>query len=110
MIKVARYEAIASLIHAGRFKEAAEVLIRYEKGSEHDATYLYLDWKLERDGAAEPSAGTEEMLKSAAQANSHVMYLMTFKAKPISYPRFQKIEPGSEEEARYIWLLLSGGI
>lgn len=34
----ARYEAAASLIHAGRFEEAAEVLIRYEKESAHDAT------------------------------------------------------------------------
>ena len=38
----ARYEAVASLIHAKQFKEAAEILISYEKGSEQDAVYLYL--------------------------------------------------------------------
>lgn len=101
----ARYEAIASLIHAERYKEAAEILVRYEKGSEQDATYLYLDWKLENDGGQ--SGNAEEMLRVAAKANPHVMHLKTFRAKPIAYPRFQEIEPGSEAEARYIWLLIN---
>lgn len=103
----ARYEAIASLIHAKRFEEAAQILISYEKGSEHDAAYLYLDWKLEFDGSGGESASATEMLQTAANANSHVIHLKTFKTKSISYPRFQVIEPGSVEEARYIWLLLN---
>lgn len=104
----ARYEAIASLIHANRFKEAGELLVRYERGSENDATYLYLDWKLENEatgGASEEVAG---MLKKASAANSHVMHLMAFRAQTIAYPRHQRLEPGSKEEARYIWLLLNG--
>ncbi len=105
----ARYEAAASLIHAKRFEEAAEILIRYEKGSGHDAAYLYLDWKLEHDGSEGESSNAEEMLQAAMKANSHVMHLQTFKTKPIPYPKLQEIVPGSEEEARYIWLLLSGG-
>ena len=105
----ARYEAAASLIHAKRFEEAAEILIRYEKGSGHDAAYLYLDWKFEHDGSEGESSNAEEMLQAAMKANSHVMHLQTFKTKPIPYPKLQKIVPGSEEEARYIWLLLSGG-
>ncbi len=104
----ARYEAVASLIHAERFQEAAKILIRYEKGSEQDATYLYLDWKLEHDGGQ--SGNADEMLQMATKANPHVMHLKTFHAKPIRYPRFQEIEPGGEAEARYIWLLLRGGI
>lgn len=104
----ARYEATASLIHAGRFEEAAEVLIRYEKGSQHDATYLYLDWKLEDAGRNGESEGAGDMLKLAEQANSHVLHLKTFRVAPIAYPRFQEIAPGSQDEARYIWLLLSG--
>ncbi len=103
----ARYEAVASLIHAKRYEEAAEILIRYEKGSGNDATYLYLDWKLEQEGAAGVSENGEEMLQTAIGANSHVMHLQTFQAKPIAYPRFQEIEPGSVEEARYIWLLIN---
>lgn len=105
----ARYEAVASLIHAKRFEEAAEILIRYEKGSGNDAAYLYLDWKLEYEGSGGESASVEEMLQTAMKANPHVMHLQTFRVKPIAYPRFQEIEPGSEDEARYIWLLLSGG-
>lgn len=104
----ARYEAAASLIQAGRFDEAAEILVRYEKGSGHDATYLYLDWKLEDGGTGGESKSSEEMLQTAVKANSHVMHLQTFRTKPIPYPRLQKIVPGSVEEARYIWLLLSG--
>lgn len=104
----ARYEAIASLIHAERYKEAAELLVRYEKGSQQDATYLYLDWKLEYEASDGQSHEAEEMLKAAAQLNGHVMHLMTFKAKTIPYPRHQSIEPGSVEEARYIWWLLKG--
>lgn len=103
----ARYEAVASLIHAGRFEEAAEILVRYEKGSGHDATYLYLDWKLESAGTSGESGSSEEMLQTAVKANSHVMHLQTFRTKPIPYPRLQEIIPGSVEEARYIWLLLS---
>ena len=106
----ARYEAVASLIHVGRFEEAAEILIRYEKGSEHDAAYLYLDWMLEDRGRGGKSESAEALLKAAVKANSHVMHLQTFRTKPISYPRLQEIVPGSVEEARYIWLLLSGGI
>lgn len=104
----ARYEAAASLIQAGRFDEAAEILVRYEKGSGHDATYLYLDWKLEDSGTGGESKSSEEMLQAAVKANSHVMHLQTFRTKPIPYPRLQEIVPGSVEEARYIWLLLSG--
>ncbi|MCZ2257425.1 tetratricopeptide repeat protein [Sporosarcina sp. G11-34] len=105
----ARYEAVASLIHAERYEEAAQILVRYEKGSSQDATYLYLDWQLEHAGSAGESENAAEMLQLARAANSHVMHLMTFKVKPISYPRYESIEPGSEGEARYIWLLLSGG-
>ena len=42
------------------------------------------------------------MLEKAAKANGHVMHLMTFKAKTIDYPKEMSIQPGSEEEARYI--------
>lgn len=49
------------------------------------------------------------MLQAAIRVNSHVMHLQTFQVKPIAYPKFQEIGPGSEEETRYIWLLLSGG-
>ena len=105
----ARYEAVASLIHAKRFEEAAEILIRYEKGSAHDAAYLYLDWKLEHDGSEGESLNANEMLQTARKANGHVLHLQTFKTKPIPYPKLQEIMPGSEVEARYIWLLLSGG-
>lgn len=104
----ARYEGVASLIHAKRFNEAAEILVRYEKGSEHDATYLYLDWKLEEVASNGESTNLDEMRKLAAKANSHVLHLMTFKVKPIPYPRYKTLEPGSEDEARYIWLLLRG--
>lgn len=102
----ARYEAAASLIHAELYEEAAEILIRYEKGSSNDATYLYLDWKLEYEGSKGQSLNAEEMLVAAQQANGHVMHLQTFRVKPIPYPKFQDIEPGSVEEARYIWLLI----
>lgn len=102
----ARYEAVASLIHAKRFEEAAEILIRYEKGSANDATYLYLDWKLEHAGSNGESESAEEMLKTAERANGHVLHLQTFRVAPIAYPRFQELEPGSQEEARYIWLLI----
>ncbi|MHA6258875.1 SEC-C metal-binding domain-containing protein [Sporosarcina sp. CAU 1771] len=105
----ARYEGVASLIHAKRYEEAAKILVRYEKGSNHDATYLYLDWKLEFEASAGESKNAAEMLQLAQKANSHVMHLMTFKVKPMSYPRYASIEPGSEMEARYIWMLLSGG-
>ncbi|KXH83867.1 tetratricopeptide repeat protein [Sporosarcina sp. HYO08] len=105
----ARYEAVASLIHVGRYNEAAEIMVRYEKGSQHDAAYLYLDWKLEYEATNGDSKNTEEMLQTAAKVNGHVMHLMTFKAKTIPYPRYQELQPGSEAEARYIWLLLNGG-
>ncbi|WP_339252145.1 SEC-C metal-binding domain-containing protein [Sporosarcina sp. FSL W8-0480] len=104
----ARFEAVASLIHAKRFNEAAEIMVRYEKGSQSDATYLYLDWKLEHDASEGQSEEAEAMLEKAAKANGHVMHLRTFKAKTIDYPRQMFIQPGSEEEARYIWLLLNG--
>lgn len=102
----ARYEAIASLIHASRFNEAAEILVRYEKGSSNDATYLYLDWKLEYTASNGESKNAEEMLTVASNANSHVQHLQTFRVPPIDYPRFQELEPGSKEEARYIYLLI----
>ena len=86
----ARYEAVASVIHA------AEILIRYEKGSEHD-------------GSEDASENADEMLQTALKVSSHVLHLQTFKTKPIPYPKLPEIVPGSEEEARYIWLLLSGG-
>lgn len=105
----ARYEAVASLIHAGRFNEAAEILVRYEKGSEHDATYHYLDWKLEHTASSGQSKDADDMLQAAAKLNSHVIHLKTFKAKSIEYPRYQSIQPGSVEEARYIWLLVNDG-
>ncbi|BAQ09784.1 hypothetical protein OXB_1313 [Bacillus sp. OxB-1] len=104
----ARYEAVASLIHAERYREAAEIMVRYEKGSRNDAAYLYLDWKLEHEASGGKSESAEEMLESAKQANSHVMHLMLFKAETIPYPRHMKIIPGGEEEARYIWKLLKG--
>ena len=103
----ARYEAVASLIQAKRYEEAAEVLIRYEKGSSNDAAYLYLDWKLEYAGSNGESENAEEMLALAEQANGHVRHLQTFRVAPIQYPRFQEIEPGSVEEARYIWFLIA---
>ncbi len=103
----ARFEAVACLIHAERFNEAAELMVRYEKGSQSDATYLYLDWKLEHDASGGKSEEAREMLEKAAKANGHVMHLMTFKAKTIDYPKQMNIQPGSEEEARYIWLLLN---
>lgn len=103
----ARYEAVASLIHAERFEEAAEILIRYEKGSSNDATYLYLDWKLEHAGSGGASANAKEMLAAAERANGHVLHLQTFRVAPIAYPKFQELEPGSQEEARYIWLLIN---
>jgi len=83
-------------------------MVRYEKGSQHDATYLYLDWKLELEASKGESAEADDMLKLAAKANSHVINLKTFKSKTIAYPRYQEIHPGSEVEARYIWLLLNG--
>lgn len=104
----ARYEAVASLIHAERFNEAAEILVRYEKGSQMDATYLYLDWKLEFEASGGESEEAEAMLEKAIKANSHVMHLKTFKVKTIDYPMQMTIQPGSEEEARYIWLLVNG--
>ena len=104
----ARFEAVACLVHAERFNEAAELMVRYEKGSQSDATYLYLDWKLEHDASGGKSEEAREMLEKAAKANGHVMHLMTFKAKTIDYPKQMNIQPGSEEEARYIWLLLNG--
>ncbi|MDW0108538.1 SEC-C metal-binding domain-containing protein [Sporosarcina aquimarina] len=104
----ARYEAIASLIHAGRFNEAGELLVRYERGSENDATYLYLDWKLENEASGGASEEEAEMLKKASAANGNVMHLMAFRAQTIAYPRYERLEPGSKEEARYIWLLLNG--
>ncbi|MGN7385722.1 tetratricopeptide repeat protein [Sporosarcina sp. SAFN-015] len=104
----ARFEAVACLIHAERFNEAAELMVRYEKGSQNDATYLYLDWKLEHEASGGKSEDAREMLDKAAKANGHVMHLMTFKAKTIDYPKQMNIHPGSEEEARYIWLLLNG--
>ncbi|CAM3140102.1 SEC-C metal-binding domain-containing protein [Filibacter tadaridae] len=105
----ARYEAVASLIHAKRFTEAAEILVRYEKGSQHDATYLYLDWKLEYEGSEGKSESADDMLQAAAKLNGHVHHLMTFKVQTIPYPKYVTVEPGSVEEARYIWLLLNGG-
>lgn len=102
----ARYEAIASLIHAGRFNEAAELLVRYEKGSSNDATYLYLDWKLEHTASNGASKNADEMLAVAQKANGHVLHLQTFRVQPIDYPKFQELEPGSKEEARYIYLLI----
>lgn len=102
----ARYEAIASLIHVGRFNEAAELLVRYEKGSTNDATYLYLDWKLEQKASNGESENVAEMLATAQRANSHVQHLQTFRVRPIDYPRFQELVPGSKEEARYIYLLI----
>lgn len=102
----ARYEAIASLIHAKRFEEAAEILLRYEKGSSNDAAYLYLDWKLEHAGSNGESVNSAEMLKTAERANGHVLHLQTFRVASIAYPKFQELEPGSQEEARYIWLLI----
>ncbi|HJF31779.1 MAG TPA: SEC-C domain-containing protein [Sporosarcina psychrophila] len=104
----ARYEAVASLIHAERFTEAAEIMVRYEKGSDHDAAYHYLDWKLEDIASEGKSLDAEEMLNEASKLNGHVRHLMTFKAKTSPYPRHQAIEPGSSDEARYIWLLLNG--
>lgn len=104
----ARYEAIASLIHAKRFKEAGELLVRYERGSENDATYLYLDWKLENEATGGASEEETGMLKKASAANGNVMHLMAFRAQTIEYPRHERLEPGSKEEARYIWLLLNG--
>lgn len=106
----ARYEAVASLIHAKRYEEAAEILIRYEKGSTNDATYLYLDWKLEHAGSNGESENAEEMLKAAERANGHVLHLQTFRVAPIAYPKFQEFEPGSQEEARYIWLLIGEAV
>ncbi|WP_342513374.1 SEC-C metal-binding domain-containing protein [Sporosarcina sp. FSL K6-1522] len=104
----ARYEAVASLIHAGRYHEAAEIMVRYEKGSQHDATYLYLDWKLEMEASEGQSQEADAMLKLAAKANSHVINLLTFKSKTIAYPKYEEMQPGGEAEARYIWLLLNG--
>ncbi|GKV69049.1 hypothetical protein NCCP2716_15470 [Sporosarcina sp. NCCP-2716] len=104
----ARYEAIASLIHAGRFNEAGELLVRYERGSENDATYLYLDWKLENEATKGESEEEGAMLKRASEANGNVMHLMAFRAQTIAYPRGIRLQPGSKEEARYIWLLLNG--
>lgn len=104
----ARFEAVASLIHAKRFNEAAEIMVRYEKGSQGDATYLYLDWKLEHDASEGTSEDAGEMLEKAAKVNGHVMHLKTFKVKTSDYPNQMYIKPGSEEEARYIWLLLNG--
>jgi tetratricopeptide (TPR) repeat protein len=104
----ARFEAVASLIHAERFTEAAEIMVRYEKGSEHDAAYHYLDWQLEDAASEGKSLDAEEMLNKATKLNGRVRHLMTFKAETIPYPRHQVIEPGSGEEARYIWLLLNG--
>lgn len=104
----ARFEAVASLIHAKRFNEAAEIMVRYEKGSQGDATYLYLDWKLEHDASEGKSEDAAEMLEKAAKANGQVMHLRTFKVKTSDYPKQMFIKPGSEEEARYIWLLLNG--
>ncbi|WP_040287639.1 SEC-C metal-binding domain-containing protein [Sporosarcina koreensis] len=104
----ARYEAIASLIHAERYKEAGELLVRYERGSENDATYLYLDWKLENEATQGVSEEEADMLKKASEANGNVMHLMAFRAQTIAYPRNGRLQPGSKEEARYIWLLLNG--
>ena len=104
----ARYEAIASLIHAERYNEAGELLVRYERGSENDATYLYLDWKLENEATGGESADEADMLKKASAANGNVMHLMAFRAQTIDYPRQERLEPGSKEESRYIWLLLNG--
>ena len=104
----ARYEAIASLIHAKRYNEAGELLVRYERGSENDATYLYLDWKLENEASGGKSEEEEGMLKKASEANGNVMHLMAFRAQTIAYPRQERLEPGSKEESRYIWLLLNG--
>ncbi|WP_052245828.1 SEC-C metal-binding domain-containing protein [Sporosarcina sp. ZBG7A] len=104
----ARYEAIASLIHAGRFNEAGELLVRYERGSENDATYLYLDWKFENEASGGESEEEADILKKASAANGNVMHLMAFRAQTIEYPRQQRLEPGSKEESRYIWLLLNG--
>lgn len=104
----ARYEAVASLIFAERYTEAAEIMVRYEKGSQTDAAYLYLDWKLEFEASNGESEEAAAMLEKAVKANSHVMHLKTFKVKTIDYPLQMTIQPGSEEEARYIWLLLNG--
>lgn len=104
----ARYEAVASLIFAGRYNEAAEIMVRYEKGSQTDAAYLYLDWKLEFEASNGESEEAAAMLEKAVKANSHVMHLKTFKVKTIDYPLQMTIQPGSEDEARYIWLLLNG--
>lgn len=102
----ARYEAIASLIHVGRYNEAAELLVRYEKGSTNDATYLYLDWKLEQAASNGESENIEEMRSIAQKANGHVGHLQTFRVAPMPYPKFQELTPGSKEEARYIHLLI----
>ncbi|QTD40573.1 hypothetical protein [Sporosarcina sp. Te-1] len=104
----ARYEAVASLIHSERYTEAAEILVRFEKGSEADAVYLYLDWKLEHEASDGKSEEAAAMLEKASKANGHVRHFMTFRTKPIRYPRKLLIQPGSVEEAKYIWLLLQG--
>ena len=69
------YEAAASLIHGKRFEEAAELLIRYEKGPGMMRRIIYLDWKLEHDGSEGESSNAEEMLQVALKTNSHVMHL-----------------------------------
>ncbi len=62
------HEAVALLIHAGRYNEAAEIMVRYEKGSNHDSTYLYLDWKLELEASKGESMEADDVLKQAAKA------------------------------------------
>jgi len=98
MMQMMWCKAVASLIHAERLTEAAEIMVRYEKGSEHDAAYLYLDWKLEHKASEGKSLDVEDMLKAATKLNGHVRHLMTFKAKTIPYPRYKAIEPGTKTE------------
>lgn len=102
----ARHWAISAYIYAGDYAMASRIIEDYcEKVGETGAVYAYLRWLLEEEvnGQSELS---EEYLIKAEMKNPFVGVLLEEGGPDFEFPRRLDVEPGSAEEALYIYCLL----
>ncbi|GKV56042.1 hypothetical protein NCCP2222_19890 [Sporosarcina sp. NCCP-2222] len=101
----AHYLAISARLRDGNWKRADELIQMYESELP-DPTLSFLNWKLELSRNEGWNSKVESLFEKAKLENPYVNHIIENDMPKFPYPDHLAIEPGSFDEAMYIWSLL----
>ena len=99
--------AIATYLKSGELSRAKKLLDAYDPVEESDPVHSFLLWHYEYMKAKEAwTPKVEKLYQDALGKNPYVETLQQEDLPKLGYPRSLDVEPGSIDEAMYIWSLI----